>query len=113
MTAAGVDPSTATAVEEALAVKCEWDVQNGFPVNPYQSILPATGRFYTYTGGLTTPPCSSGVTFVIPTDPVHISPTDLNNIRFAVANYSNGNDHSLVNQFGNEARPTQPLHQRV
>jgi carbonic anhydrase len=51
----------------------------------------------TYPGSLTTPPCSQGVTWLVRTAPIHLSPAQIQRIRAAM--------HE-------NARPVQPLHGR-
>jgi carbonic anhydrase len=58
------------------------------------SLLPAQRGYYTYTGSLTTPPCSEGVTWLVLKTPVDISEAQIN--RFA-------------HFYKNNARPVQQL----
>lgn len=70
-------------------------------------LLPASRRYFTYSGSLTTPPCSEGVRWIVMKDPVEVSES-------AIARL-----HSLVSQFpGYEGftdnnRPTAPLNGRT
>jgi len=61
-------------------------------------LLPAAKRYYTFTGSLTTPPCSEDVAWFVLRDPVTLSSRQ-------------------IAQFGKiypmNARPVQPLHERV
>jgi carbonic anhydrase len=61
-------------------------------------LLPAQHGYYTYTGSLTTPPCSEGVTWLVLKAPIEISSDQIN--RFA-------------HYYKNNARPVQPLDGRV
>jgi carbonic anhydrase len=61
-------------------------------------LLPADRGYYTFSGSLTTPPCSEDVTWFVLKHPVTVTAAE-------------------IEQFGklyrNDARPTQPLHGRV
>jgi carbonic anhydrase len=61
-------------------------------------LLPAERSYFTYMGSLTTPPCSEGVTWFVLKQRVPISADE-------VAAFSKVYPHN--------ARPTQPLHERV
>ena len=62
------------------------------------SLLPATLGYYSFTGSLTTPPCSEGVAWQVLSTPVEISKTQ-------IATF-----HKI---YKNNARPVQPLNGRV
>lgn len=61
-------------------------------------ILPADKKYYTYTGSLTTPPCSQGLQWILFKEPVKISHAQ------AVA---------FEKIYEDNARPTQPLNNRL
>jgi carbonic anhydrase len=61
-------------------------------------ILPADRGYYTYSGSLTTPPCSENVTWFVFKHPVTVSAAE-------IAQFSK--------LYRNDARPTQPLYDRV
>ena len=61
-------------------------------------LLPADESYYSYTGSLTTPPCSEGVRWFVLSRPVEVSPEQL--ARFAAL-------------FPDIARPAQPLNDRT
>lgn len=61
------------------------------------ALLPSTGGFFSYSGSLTTPPCSEGVTWIVLAQPVTVSPDQVQ--RFAAL-------------FPMNARPLQALHGR-
>ena len=61
-------------------------------------LLPSSLAYFTYTGSLTTPPCTEGVQFFILKEPVTISAKQLD---------------TFVKLYPNNARPVQPLNGRV
>jgi carbonic anhydrase len=61
-------------------------------------LLPAGRGYYTFEGSLTTPPCSENVTWFLLKEPVSVSADEI--ARFAKL-------------YRNDARPTQPLNDRV
>jgi carbonic anhydrase len=61
-------------------------------------LLPADRGYYTFPGSLTTPPCSENVTWFVLKHPVTVSASE-------IAQFSNLYRH--------DARPTQPLYDRV
>jgi len=61
-------------------------------------LLPAQRAYYTFTGSLTTPPCSEGVTWFVLKTPVELSDAQIS--RFA-------------HFYKHNARPVQPLGERV
>lgn len=67
------------------------------PVDPAQ-LLPATPGYYAYDGSLTTPPCSEGVRWIVMKQPLELSAAQL---------------ARLDRLFPPNARPVQPLHDRV
>lgn len=60
-------------------------------------MLPAVRNIYTYTGSLTTPPCSEGVRWLLMEHPVELSAEQIRN---------------FLTIFQNNARPVQPLNAR-
>ncbi|CAG4912353.1 carbonic anhydrase [Paraburkholderia gardini] len=69
---------------------------NGVMINPLD-LLPANPGYYTYSGSLTTPPCSEGVTWIEFKEPVAITQQQFD----AMARFYHGNQ-----------RPAQPLNGR-
>jgi len=69
---------------------------HGMEVNA-ADMLPAGHAYDTYSGSLTTPPCSQGVRWLVLTDPVELSAGQIEAF------------HAL---FENNARPVQPLNER-
>jgi carbonic anhydrase len=61
-------------------------------------ILPSNRGYYTFSGSLTTPPCSEDVTWFVLKHPVTISATEIK---------------QFSQLYRNDARPTQPLYDRV
>jgi len=62
------------------------------------NLLPGQRSYYTYTGSLTTPPCSEGVTWFVLKTPVEMS---------------NDQIQKFAHIYENNARPVQPLNKRV
>jgi carbonic anhydrase len=62
------------------------------------SLLPASRGYYAFTGSLTTPPCSEGVSWIVLKSPVEIS-------REQIATFAR--------RYPNNARPVQPVGDRV
>jgi carbonic anhydrase len=60
--------------------------------------LPADRGYYTYDGSLTTPPCTQGVTWFILKHPMSVS---------------EGEIQQFAKEYKNNARPVQPLYERV
>ena len=59
--------------------------------------LPASTEHYSYSGSLTTPPCSEGVQWLVLTTPIKISEQSLKKFSAII---------------GDNARPVQPLENR-
>jgi len=82
---------------DALPRKKDEEEAKSVEVNA-AGLLPADkSAYYTFTGSLTTPPCSEGVTWFVLKSPMVISEDEI--IRF-------GHSYSM------NARPTQPLNGR-
>jgi carbonic anhydrase len=62
-----------------------------------REILPASTEHYSYSGSLTTPPCSEGVQWIVLTEPIKISEQSLKKFSAII---------------GDNARPVQPLGNR-
>jgi len=62
------------------------------------SLLPAKRGYYTFTGSLTTPPCTEGVTWFVLKTPVQVS---------------KGQVDAFAKKYPHNARPVQPLNGRV
>src|SRR5690242_14681787 len=74
--------------EEAIA---------GVEVNP-TGLLPRDTSYYTYSGSLTAPPCSEGVTWFVLKTPVDISAEEIS---------------AFAKLYPHDVRPLQPLNGRV
>ena len=61
-------------------------------------LLPADHSYYTFSGSLTTPPCSEDVTWFVLEHPVSVSAEEI---------------EQFSKLYRNDARPTQPLYGRV
>jgi carbonic anhydrase len=61
-------------------------------------LLPANRDYYTFSGSLTTPPCSEDVTWFVLKQPVTISDAEI---------------EQFAKLYRNDARPTQPLNSRM
>lgn len=59
--------------------------------NPKKLLPSGNGRFYTYSGSLTTPPCSAGVNWYIYETPLAISPGQLDQL----VKFYNGNNRQI------------------
>jgi carbonic anhydrase len=61
-------------------------------------LLPKDGKYFTYTGSLTTPPCTEGVTWVVLAAPVTVSQAQI---------------EQFTGLFPHNARPVEPLNGRT
>jgi carbonic anhydrase len=73
------------------------EVSNGVQINVGQ-LLPADRGYYTFPGSLTTPPCSENVMWFVLKHPVTVSHTEIK---------------QFSKLYRHDARPTQPLYDRV
>ncbi|CAN0142143.1 unnamed protein product [Ascophyllum nodosum] len=71
-------------------------------------LIPPNKVFSHYTGSLTTPPCTEGVTWIVMNEATIISKMQLDEFRESVALF----DDSKVDEHGNTNRPYQPLNGR-
>lgn len=78
------------------------NMTNPLPLGEY--ISKSVESYFSYTGSLTTPPCSEEVTWIDFTTPIDITEKQLNAFRLLTAN-----DDHLKNNF----RPIQPLNDRT
>jgi carbonic anhydrase len=70
----------------------------GEKIDPSQ-LLPQDRRYYAFSGSLTTPPCIEGLQWIVMPTPITASPAQILEIREAAG--------------GNNARPVQPMNDRV
>jgi carbonic anhydrase len=73
------------------------EVLNGVQID-VGKLLPVDRGYYTFSGSLTTPPCSEEVTWIVLKRPVTISAEEIN---------------QFSQLYRDDARPTQPLYDRV
>lgn len=64
-----------------------------------KALLPSKPEYYRYSGSLTTPPCSEGVTWLVMTEPMEVSKAQVEKF------------HSLMG--GDTNRPVQPVNARL
>ena len=64
-------------------------------------------RYYTYSGSLTTPPCSEGVRWFMLREPVFVSQAAINHLHLVIAHFPG------YDGFPNNNRPVRPLNGRV
>jgi carbonic anhydrase len=72
-----------------------------------ENLLPQSQLFYTYTGSLTTPPCSEGVRWIVMTTPVTVTSTFIEQLHHVTGDFPG------YNGYENNNRPTQPLNART
>lgn len=63
-----------------------------------ENLLPAVRGYYTFSGSLTTPPCSENVTWFVLKHPITVTPEEI---------------EQFAKLYRHDARPTQPLYDRV
>ncbi|HEX5226428.1 MAG TPA: carbonic anhydrase family protein [Bryobacteraceae bacterium] len=71
------------------------------------NLLPETQLYYTYTGSLTTPPCTEGVRWVVMTTPVAVTSGFVQQLHTITAGFPN------YSGYANNNRPIQPLNGRA
>ena len=87
---AGITPS----LSKIQAVGSETEIEEGIDTAGLQAHI-AASNVLQYTGSLTTPPCSEGVTFLIVENPLKISVADFNAIKKVVKFNSRFTQNSL------------------
>jgi len=63
----------------------EYEAEGQTPINPYVEFLPRDKTFYTYSGSLTTYPCTEGITWLVFEEPMLVSTDDVTKIMAASA----------------------------
>jgi carbonic anhydrase len=93
----------------------QYDVTASAPVDPYSQFLPASKTFYTYSGSLTTYPCTEGVPWIVFDEPVQIGKQDIENLFNGIHNEENTITNPQATQVGDllDARPTQSVGTRI
>lgn len=97
MTEAEANPLLETIWKNLPAEEGKEVVPEGVTVDP-TALLPTQRGYYTFTGSLTTPPCSEGVTWFVLKTPTRVS-------KGQVATFAKKHPHN--------ARPVQPLNGRL
>lgn len=72
-----------------------------------KDLLPKSRSYYTYSGSLTTPPCSEGVRWFVLKEPVFVSQEAIDHLHEVISEF----DH--YDGFANNNRPVRPLNGRV
>jgi len=81
---------------------------SGMLMNPYAGLLRAGEEFYSFLGSLTTPPCTSGLEWIVMREPTWICPGDMDSFEeylMSPAGYQ-------ADSYGRDDRPVQPLNGR-
>ena len=73
-----------------------------------RGVVPKDGKYWHYNGSLTTPPCSTGVRWVVMDSPLSISALQLNTLQQLCSNTSNTQAHKTA-AGPVTSRPLQPL----
>ncbi len=92
----GSDEPVLTKLWDWLPDQIEQEVSLPLEMN-IGAILPANPQFYSYSGSLTTPPCTQGVKWIVLKEPITISGQDVQNFAEII---------------GYSARPVQPVGDR-
>jgi carbonic anhydrase len=80
--------------------------RNGLSLNA-NSLLPEDQTYFTYTGSLTTPPCTEGVRWFVMAEPVSVSEFVIQQLHTVTKQFPG------YNGFGNNNRPVLPLNGRT
>lgn len=107
--------ATGQNYESGTQYSKEYEVTSTVAVNPYKDFLPASRDFYTYSGSLTTYPCTEGVTWIVFEEIIQIGEIDLLNMKMAIAKEPHTITLSSAITYLNFAdnRPIQQLNNRV
>ncbi|RKS84780.1 carbonic anhydrase [Orbus hercynius] len=89
-----------TAADQLLArLNAKENSPEAFDNIDIKSLLPANMQYYRFSGSLTTPPCSEGVTWIVLKQPMTLSKTEIDKFTQAFKHHNN--------------RPIQPLNGRL
>jgi len=88
----------------------EYEVESAVPLSPYVEFLPASKSFYTYSGSLTTYPCTEGVTWLVFDSPISVGRDDVTSL---VEGVKHQKDSLLFLPKFADNRPTKPLNGRT
>lgn len=93
----------------------EYEVETTNPIDPYTDFLPGSRSFYTYSGSLTTYPCTEGITWIVFDEVIPIGYIDLQNIKLAVSMQPNTVTYPSTKEYFNYAnnRPVQSINTRL
>ena len=89
--------AVATTWSNLPAVKEKAESPEGVDIQAIK-LLPANHRYYTFSGSLTTPPCTENVTWLVMVDPMTVSKEQI---------------EKFARLYPNDERPVQPLNGRV
>ena len=78
-----------------------------------QDVLPQQRSYYTYSGSLTTPPCSEGVRWFVLKDPVFVSQAAIDHLHEVIAEFPTYQPPFTVEPFPDNNRPVRPLNGRA
>jgi carbonic anhydrase len=85
----------------------EGSVDLGGLLNAKSVLPPRQGNYYTYSGSLTTPPCSEGVRWFVLKDPVFVSQAAIDNLHVIISQFPSYGGYPDNN------RPVRPLNGRA
>jgi carbonic anhydrase len=75
-----------------------WNEAPGVTISPDGLVPTDLGSYYVYTGSLTAPPCTEGVTWFVPKEPIELSQAQID---------------AFATLYPKNIRPIQPLNGRV
>jgi len=84
----------------------EGEVPVGVSINA-KALLPQSLNYYTYSGSLTTPPCTEGVRWFVLQEPVHVSAVAVERLHELIAQFP------AYGGFPDNNRPVRPLNGRT
>jgi carbonic anhydrase len=78
-----------------------------------RDLLPQQTNYYTYSGSLTTPPCSEGVRWFVLKDPVLASQAAIDRLHEVIDEFPTHNPPFTLESFPDNNRPVRPLNGRA